>query len=98
MPVYEYQCEECGRKFDIVASLGEKEAGLNPSCPKCGRLRCRQVFSRFTLLTGSKSESDDFGDDAGAGGPGLPDMDGMDDDLGGDDGVDSLGDDDDFGL
>lgn len=77
IPVYEYQCEDCGRKFDIVATIGEKEAGLAPSCPKCGRQRCRQVFSRFTLLAGSKSESDDFG-------PDMPD-DGADFDGGTDD-------------
>jgi putative FmdB family regulatory protein len=69
MPVYEYQCEDCGRKFDILATLAEKEAGLNPVCPRCGRTRVRQVLGRFTLLTGSKSESDEF--DAGLDDDGL---------------------------
>ena len=69
-----------------MATLAEKEVGLDPACPKCGRMRARQVFSRFTLLTGSKTEEDfDEGlDDMGAGGDlaGLPDdagMDGLDD-------------------
>ena len=51
MPVYEFQCQDCGKKFEIVATLAEKEVGLDPACPKCGRKRARQVFSRFTLLT-----------------------------------------------
>jgi len=78
MPVYEFQCQDCGKKFEIVATLAEKEAGLDPSCPKCGRMRARQVFSRFTLLTGSKTD-EDFDDDVGAGDDlgGLPDGAGM---------------------
>ena len=71
-----------------MATLAEKEVGLDPACPKCGRMRARQVFSRFTLLTGSKTDEDfDEGhDDMGAGDDlgGLPDDAGMDDldDLG----------------
>ena len=71
-----------------MATLAEKEVGLDPACPKCGRTRARQVFSRFTLLTGSKTE-DDFdegADDMGAGDDlgGLPDEAGMEglDDMG----------------
>ena len=89
MPVYEFQCQDCGKKFEIVATLAEKEAGLDPACPKCGRHRARQVFSRFTLLAGSKTdrgEFDDGIDDTGTGDEdaGLPDGMGMDDldDLG----------------
>ena len=83
IPVYEYQCQDCGKKFEIVATLAEKEAGLDPACPKCGRKRARQVFSRFTLLAGSKTDGDfdDGLDEMGDGGdmPGLPDDAGMDD-------------------
>jgi putative FmdB family regulatory protein len=91
MPVYEFQCLDCGKKFETVATLAEKEAGLSPVCPKCGRNRVRQVFSRFTLLTGSKTDGDEFGegsDDMGMGDEaGLPDGMGMDglDDAGSDD-------------
>ena len=84
MPVYEFQCQDCGKKFETVATLAEKEAGLDPACPKCGRKRARQVFSRFTLLTGSKTDGDQFDegpDDMGPGDEsgGLPDGMGMDD-------------------
>jgi hypothetical protein len=73
-----------------VATLAEKEAGLESACPKCGRLRSRQVFSRFILLAGSKTEEDfDEGlGDMGAGDEmgGLPDAAGMEglDEAGGD--------------
>jgi putative FmdB family regulatory protein len=89
MPVYEYQCDGCGRKFDVIATLAEKDAGLHPVCPKCGLGRTRQVFGRFTLLTGSKSEADDFGSGDDGAAAGMPDLGGMDDDFG-DEGLDSL--------
>jgi putative FmdB family regulatory protein len=84
MPVYEFQCQDCGKKFETVATLAEKEAGLDPACPKCGRKRARQVFSRFTLLTGSKTDGDEFDDGLDDMGPGdesggLPGGMGMDD-------------------
>ncbi len=58
MPVYEYSCDDCGHKFDIVATLAEKEAGLKPVCPNCGGRRVHQIFGRFTVVGGSKSEVD----------------------------------------
>ena len=87
MPVYEFECEDCGRKFDIVATLTEKEAGLKPACPKCGCKKTRQVLGRFTLLTSSKSDvddfdSEDFGDAAAGPDTGLGDDEGLDE-LGG---------------
>ncbi|MEO0073593.1 MAG: zinc ribbon domain-containing protein [candidate division WOR-3 bacterium] len=83
MPVYEYRCEKCRRKFDVVASIAEKESGLNPVCPQCGSRKVRQVFGRFTVLAGSKTESDDFetegrDDDFGS------DVDDMSEDFGSD--------------
>ncbi|MFO7676606.1 MAG: zinc ribbon domain-containing protein [bacterium] len=96
MPVYEFKCEECGRRFDLVASLAEKESGLKPECPKCGSANCTQVFGRVNIVTTSKSDRDfdnDFGagDDFGGGDDaGLPD-DGLGDDgFGGDSDLDDL--------
>jgi len=82
MPVYEFECSDCGKTFDAIATLKEHDDGLEPECPKCGGVNVSQVFGKFTLLAGSKTdEFDDFGDDAG------------DDDSGGDDaGLDVGGD------
>lgn len=86
MPLYEYRCEDCGKKFDLIASIAEKEAGLHPVCPKCGSKDCRQVFGRVTVLTSSKSGEfdDDLPDDAGDSDDlGMDEM--ADTDAGGDD-------------
>jgi putative FmdB family regulatory protein len=58
MPVYEFCCEECGKNFDLVATLQEKEAGLKPVCPHCGGKRVHQVFGRFTVIGGSREDID----------------------------------------
>jgi putative FmdB family regulatory protein len=78
--MYEYRCDDCGKKFDFIATIAEKETGLHPVCPKCGAKDCRQVFGRVTVLTSSKSET--FDDD-------LPDDSGDSDDLDMDDMTDS---------
>lgn len=77
MPVYEFYCEDCEKKFEVVATLQEKEAGLNPICPICGGSQVHQVFGRFTLIGGSKEdidtdlpdidEGEDYGPDNGEG-------------------------------
>jgi putative FmdB family regulatory protein len=85
MPVYEYQCEECGRKFELVASFAEYDDGLEPVCPKCASKLAQRIIGRPMIVTTSKSESDDFGDDnlGDSGeddyGTGDDDMSGMDD-------------------
>jgi putative FmdB family regulatory protein len=96
MPVYEFKCDDCGHRFDIVATLAEKDAGLSPTCPRCSGKRVRQLFGRFTVLAGSKTESDDF--DAGdfddeTGGAGDDEF--GDDEFG--DEEEDFGEDDDFG-
>ncbi|MGQ9708514.1 MAG: FmdB family zinc ribbon protein [bacterium] len=95
MPVYEYSCEQCGEKFDVIATLAEKEAGLQPVCPSCGGMNVRQVFGRFTVVGGSKVEDsetlpdlggDDYhdeelGDLGDEGFTGDEDLDSLDEDL-----------------
>lgn len=42
MPIFEYQCESCGHKFD---ALQRSEAGSLRKCPKCRRLSLRKCLS-----------------------------------------------------
>jgi putative FmdB family regulatory protein len=33
MPIYEYQCQDCGDKIEIIHKVGDP---LKKKCPKCG--------------------------------------------------------------
>jgi putative FmdB family regulatory protein len=45
MPIYEYQCIQCGERFEIRQAIGEGNSGL--SCPKCHAPNPRRIFSSF---------------------------------------------------
>ena len=45
MPIYEYECENCGRRFELRQRVGED--GTNLSCPDCSAIGPRRVFSSF---------------------------------------------------
>jgi len=47
--IYEYRCEDCGRRFEIWAKLAEKERGLEPVCPHCGSKKARQALGVFAI-------------------------------------------------
>ena len=44
MPYYGYQCEECGKEFEVRATMSEYSAGLQPSCTHCGADRVRRTI------------------------------------------------------
>ncbi|HKC20708.1 MAG TPA: zinc ribbon domain-containing protein [Candidatus Dormibacteraeota bacterium] len=82
MPIYEYRCEECGKRSSTLLS---SYSSPDPSCPHCGKPALRRLVSTFATPGAGDSGGDDFGgDDAG-------------DDFGGDEaGNDFGGGDDDF--
>jgi putative FmdB family regulatory protein len=42
MPLYEYQCDACGRIFEIIQKFSDP---LVEKCPSCGRGPVRKLFS-----------------------------------------------------
>ncbi|MDD3731386.1 MAG: zinc ribbon domain-containing protein [candidate division Zixibacteria bacterium] len=44
MPMYEYQCTDCGHKFDELV----KNASEVIPCPKCGSERTFKLISMFS--------------------------------------------------
>ncbi|MHB8077819.1 MAG: FmdB family zinc ribbon protein [Candidatus Krumholzibacteriia bacterium] len=46
MPLFEFVCRSCGRKFEEILSLAELEAEP-PACPACGAERAERALSRF---------------------------------------------------
>lgn len=55
MPIYEYQCEQCGR----VSSFFEKSMRANTSheCPECGSRELRKLCSAFSAGRGEAGAS-----------------------------------------
>ena len=45
MPIYEYECKECGEKFE--ARRGIDDSDVEIKCPKCGVKHPRRVLSLF---------------------------------------------------
>jgi putative FmdB family regulatory protein len=41
MPIYEYNCQDCGHDFEALVRNGEKPE----ECPKCGRARLSKKWS-----------------------------------------------------
>jgi putative FmdB family regulatory protein len=83
MPIYEYRCEECGKRS---TSLLPSYSSPDPPCPHCGKPALRRLVSTFaTVSSGEGGGGDEFDD----GGGGADDFGGDDDfgggDLGGDD-------------
>ncbi|HEY5941780.1 MAG TPA: zinc ribbon domain-containing protein [Solirubrobacterales bacterium] len=43
MPIYEFECEECGVRFEELVG-----AEATAACPACGAARTRRLYSRVS--------------------------------------------------
>ena len=86
MPIYEYRCEECGKRS---TSLLPSYSSPDPPCPHCGKPALKRLVSTFATVSSGEGDGGDDFDDAGGGGD---DFGGGEDDFGG--GGDYGGDDD----
>jgi putative FmdB family regulatory protein len=79
VPIYEYRCEECGKRSSAL--LGSFSSP-DPACPHCGKRALHRLVSTFATVSSGDSEGDaDFGGDGGE----SEDDFGGGDDFGGDD-------------
>ena len=54
MPIYEYQCEDCGTRFEKLVRRGESAS----ECPSCGQSHLKTELSTFSAhANGSPKES-----------------------------------------
>jgi putative FmdB family regulatory protein len=52
MPKYSYKCNKCESKFEVEASIKEKEEGSSKfNCPKCKSEDTKQVFSLMSFFS-----------------------------------------------
>jgi putative FmdB family regulatory protein len=47
MPIYEYKCPDCGKRFEKFATISKAKAD-NIACPKCGKQNAVRVMSSFS--------------------------------------------------
>ena len=62
MPIYEYRCEECGKRSTALLS---SYSSPDPACPHCGKHSLRRLVSTFATISSGESESDGGDDDFG---------------------------------
>ena len=48
MPVYEYICDSCGNKFDMLGKIGQ---GGGVDCSRC-KARARRLYSSVPMIFG----------------------------------------------
>jgi len=51
MPIYEYECEKCGERFELRRSVSDSDSEIR--CPKCETENPQRVFSMFTAGSSS---------------------------------------------
>jgi len=54
MPVYEFNCNDCGHKFTVTETFKEHEQH-HEKCPKCGSKKIAQMMSEVYAKTSKKS-------------------------------------------
>ncbi|MBN2108729.1 MAG: zinc ribbon domain-containing protein [Deltaproteobacteria bacterium] len=54
MPIYEYECNKCKKKFELVLMSVREKA--EPECPKCKSKDARKLVSRVRYASGPAEE------------------------------------------
>ncbi|MCS6952532.1 MAG: zinc ribbon domain-containing protein [Bryobacterales bacterium] len=62
MPIYEYRCEDCGRRVSLFLRRMEQES--EAACPRCGSRRLSRLWSRFAIARSEESRLERLADEA----------------------------------
>ncbi len=54
MPVYEYRCLDCDKKFEVVETMAE-HGEHEVLCPDCRKNNIERIWSRVVAVTSKKS-------------------------------------------
>jgi putative FmdB family regulatory protein len=57
MPLYEYRCKECGRRYTLLVGVTAEKP--KRACPRCGSPKATKLISRIAPIV----REDDFDDD-----------------------------------
>jgi len=62
MPIYEYRCQDCGRKLSVF--WRSRADAKEPTCRRCGGENMIRLVSRVRVVRSEESRMEDLGDDA----------------------------------
>jgi putative FmdB family regulatory protein len=60
MPIYEYRCAECGKKFEVLVRRTEEESSLR--CPYCNSASMKRLISRFRSVKSEEARLESLTD------------------------------------
>lgn len=60
MPIYEYRCADCKKKFEVLVLRAEAESA--PHCRHCGSDKIRRLISRFTSIKSEEARLESLTD------------------------------------
>ena len=49
MPLYEYRCENCQTRFEVLRSINQ--SGSPIACPTCAEMGARRLISTFAAIS-----------------------------------------------
>jgi len=70
MPLFEYRCEACGRRFTLLVGMVAQSA--EQQCPRCGGTQLRKLVSRFAVARSEDDILDAMADPSALGDPEDP--------------------------
>lgn len=70
MPLYEYRCNECSRKFTFL--VGMIADNTDPQCPRCSSKDLKKLISRVARVRSEDEFLDDLADPSKIGDPEDP--------------------------
>src|SRR2546429_6329403 len=65
MPIYEYRCEGCAERFEVLTRFAERDTAQ--ICPACESTKTRVLVSSFAVAGGEPSASDFASESSGGG-------------------------------
>jgi putative FmdB family regulatory protein len=60
MPLFEYRCQDCRRRFSLLVGMTAEKPRLQ--CPKCGSRKATKLISQIARVPRGDDSDDDFDD------------------------------------
>jgi putative FmdB family regulatory protein len=55
MPLYEYDCRKCKKRFTVILRMAELNKAKHVRCPRCSSTDVQKIIEPFFAVTAKKS-------------------------------------------